>query len=243
MDRFPAQFSDLLSARGRRILDRREPGLDTGLGDPARPFLAIDRALARRAASCAFSLLDRHFARLMTPLSAAIPPESITGQTRDHEERLRKTVRVKTAYLQRRGSRAFGAAERTGLIAMLRSQSFHAFAEALAGRRLAPLCGQQLLRYGAGDYAGPHTDHLPENPRARDGYIDIHLGFSHPDVAHHYLVHARAGHFTKMVDIAMAGGITAYRLPFWHYTTPLLAKPGREKTARRWVVLGSFYFA
>jgi hypothetical protein len=39
------------------------------------------------------------------------------------------------------------------------------------------------------------------------------------------------------------GGITAYRLPFWHYTTPLLAKRGREDAARRWVVLGTFRFA
>jgi hypothetical protein len=31
-----------------------------------------------------------------------------------------------------------------------------------------------------------------------------------------------------------------YRLPFWHYTTPLAAKPGAEATARRWVLLGTF---
>jgi hypothetical protein len=39
------------------------------------------------------------------------------------------------------------------------------------------------------------------------------------------------------------GGITAYRLPFWHYATPLVAKPGREREARRWVLLGTFLFA
>jgi hypothetical protein len=31
-----------------------------------------------------------------------------------------------------------------------------------------------------------------------------------------------------------------YRLPFWHYTTPLVAKPGAEDAARRWVLLGTF---
>jgi hypothetical protein len=46
-----------------------------------------------------------------------------------------------------------------------------------------------------------------------------------------------------MVDVNTPGGITVYRLPFWHYTTPLTARPGREKAARRWVVLGTFLFA
>jgi hypothetical protein len=31
-----------------------------------------------------------------------------------------------------------------------------------------------------------------------------------------------------------------YRLPFWHYTTPLIAKRGQEARARRWLLLGSF---
>ena len=43
--------------------------------------------------------------------------------------------------------------------------------------------------------------------------------------------------------MATAGGITAYRLPLWHYTTPLVAKaraaPG---TARRWLLLGTFLY-
>ncbi len=36
------------------------------------------------------------------------------------------------------------------------------------------------------------------------------------------------------------GGVTCYRLPFWHYTTPMVAKRGREEQARRWVLLGTF---
>jgi hypothetical protein len=31
-----------------------------------------------------------------------------------------------------------------------------------------------------------------------------------------------------------------YRLPFWHYTTPLVGRPGKEDAARRWVLLGTF---
>jgi hypothetical protein len=43
-----------------------------------------------------------------------------------------------------------------------------------------------------------------------------------------------------MVNVAEPGGIAVYRLPFWHYTTPLRAKRGKEALARRWVILGTF---
>jgi len=37
--------------------------------------------------------------------------------------------------------------------------------------------------------------------------------------------------------------VSAYRLPFWHYVTPLVAAPGRAREARRWVLLGTFLYA
>jgi hypothetical protein len=61
-------------------------------------------------------------------------------------------------------------------------------------------------------------------------------------VAHQYLVYARSGHFSETVPVHETGCVTVYRLPFWHYTTPLAAKPGREKDAARWVLLGTFLF-
>jgi hypothetical protein len=100
-----------------------------------------------------------------------------------------------------------------------------------------------VLCYGAGDYAGPHTDHHPEDARAAGGYIDFHVSFGSPAVAHQYLVYVQGGHFSEMVDVNTPGVITVYRLPFWHYTTPLMARPGRAATARRWVVLGTFLYA
>src|SRR5204862_1125923 len=117
------------------------------------------------------------------------------------------------------------AARRLGLAAMLRSPSFRAFAEALAGARLAAGWGLQVLRYGPGDYAGPHTDHHPENPRARRGYIDLHLSLCSPGVEHQWLVYSRAGHFSEIASVAGRATVTAYRLPFWHYT--------RRSSARR----------
>ena len=48
-------------------------------------------------------------------------------------------------------------------------------------------------------------------------------------------------HFSR-IETAGPGRITAYRLPLWHYTTPLLARRGREAEARRWVLLGTFLY-
>lgn len=239
MDRFPAEFADLLTREGRRILEGR-----TAIRVDARaPFVAIANALDRDKAAAAWRLLDRALGPHLVRLARAIPPESITRQTRNYEERLPKTVRARTAYFERRGSKAWQAAERIGLIAMTGSASFRAFAEAVAGRALDGDGGRQVLCYGPGDYAGPHTDHHPENPDAAAGYIDMHLSFAGPGVARQSLVYARDGHFSEEVSVATAGGITVYRLPFWHYTTPLQAKPRGAATARRWVVLGTFLFA
>lgn len=92
----------------------------------------------------------------------------------------------------------------------------------------------------AGDYSGPHNDHHPEEPEAREGYVDMHVSLTLPGVDHQYLIYAQDGHFTQMAPVSTVGGITVYRLPFWHYTTPLLARKGKEETSRRWVLLGTF---
>lgn len=243
MNRFPADFADLLTAKGRRILDGRDAALRGALLDPERYFVALRGAIDPAKARAAHALLDRRMLEMLRPLAAAIPPGSIANQTRNYQERLPKTARARTAFLERRTGAAWEAAERIGLIAMMRSDSFRGFAEAVAGRALDAKFGQQVLCYGPGDYAGPHTDHHPEDPRAAGGYIDLHVSFGSPRAAQQYLVYARDGHFSEMVDVNIAGGITVYRLPFWHYTTPLTPRAGQARSARRWVVLGTFLFS
>jgi hypothetical protein len=241
MQRFPREFADLLNHRGRRMLEGRVPAAAGAL--ERANFTALTSAVDAGKARGALRLLEAHVAPHLIRLDQGIPPESITGQTRNHQERLIKTVRVGTAYLERRGARAWQAAERIGLVAMTGSETWHRFAEMLAGRALDRTSGRQVLCYGPGDYAGPHTDHHPEDARARGGYVDMHLTLAGPGVAHQWLVYAEGGHFRHMLHVNTAGGITAYRLPFWHYTTPLVAKPGRERAAHRWVVLGTFRYA
>jgi hypothetical protein len=236
MRRLPEEFEELLSRRGRAVLAGRAAAR---LGDDVR-FLAEEGLLDRARARAVRDLLDRTLREVMRPMEDPIPEWTITGMEHDYGELLPKTVRVKTATFSSRRSRAFQRAGDIGLHRMLRSASYAAFAEALAGRRLAAGHGTQVLCYGSGDYAGPHNDHHPEDPAARGGYTDVHLTFCTDAVARQTLVAAKAGHFTETYDVATVGGVTAYRLPFWHYVNPLEARRGRARDARRWVVLGTF---
>ena len=70
----------------------------------------------------------------------------------------------------------------------------------------------------------------------------MHLTLASPEVEHQWLVYARRGHLSEIRSVNTNGGITLYRLPFWHYTTPLAARAGQEARARRWVLLGTFLF-
>jgi hypothetical protein len=242
MDRFPDEFEDLLTAAGRRLLVGRSP-LTGILANPRQRFLAQTGLVDQRQARAAVHLLDHALYDLLSPVEQPIPPESIWEMTADYSEQLPKTARLKTAFLERRRERAFQRAEEIGLVGLLRSESFAAFAAALAGRALKRHWGIQVLCYGPGDYAGPHNDHHPEEPAARGGYLDLHVSLSGRGVAHQWLVYAVQGHFSRIADVATAGGITAYRLPLWHYTTPLAAKDGAvPEAARRWVLLGTFLF-
>lgn len=235
----PGEFEDLLNAAGRRVLAGSH-ALCGALADPRTRFLAradlLDRAKAERLRRA----LERSLADRLERMEQPIPPETISGMRRDYGELLPKTSRASTIYFESRREPGVKQAERIGLVRMMRSASFRAFAEALAGRKLASGWGLQVLRYGPGDYAGPHNDHHPENKDARGGYIDLHLSLCSPGVAHQWLVYSRAGHFSEIASVAKPASVTAYRLPFWHYTTPLVPRPGREGS--RWVLLGTFLY-
>jgi hypothetical protein len=185
-------------------------------------------------------LLDDNLYQTLQIEQSGIPPESITDMEENYTETLPKTMRVKTAFFRRKSARSYRWAEKIGLLTMMRSESFALFAEAMTGLKLDRDYGIQVSCYEHGDYAGPHNDHHPESEYLKDGFVDFHVMFTNKAVAHHYLVYEEKGHFSKIVNINTQGGISVYRLPFWHYTTPLAGKPQREGEARRWLLLGTF---
>ncbi|HEY6984050.1 hypothetical protein [Reyranella sp.] len=234
----PTEFEDLLNRNGRKVLTGTH-ALCGSLADPRTRFVIADDLLDRARIARLRTTLEQQLSETLEPLAKPIPPESIWDMRRDYAELLPKTARARTIFFESRRERGVKMADRIGLLRLMRSQSFRAFAEALAGRKLASGWGLQVLRYGSGDYSGPHNDHHPENKRAARGYIDLHVGLCAPGVAHQWLVYSRAGHFSEIVSVTAPATVTAYRLPFWHYTTPLVGKPG----AGRWVLLGTFLFA
>ena len=240
MRSFPPEFADLLSPHGLRILTGKsstECGLFSRSG---RYFANFSNLIRPEIASACMQILDEHLYDSLSIEQSRIPPESITEMEENYSEMLPKTIRIKTAFFRRRTARSYRAAEKIGLLRMMRSESFSLFAETLTGLKLDRELGVQVTCYEPGHYAGPHNDHHPEDESYKDGFIDFHVMFRNDAVAHQYLVYEEKGHFSKIVSINVQGGVSVYRLPFWHYTTPLAAKPGREKEARRWLLLGTF---
>jgi len=236
-------FRDALTPAGHRIAEGRDRTVGGALADPRQRFLSLGGVVRPEAALRIMGALDRHVFDVLPEVSHPIAEAAIRNARKNYVEKLDKTMHWKTSLMQNMRSKAALAARRAGIVDLLKSDHFHAFAQALAGRRLRRPWGIQVSCYRHGDYSGPHTDHHPEDKRARDGYVDIHISLANDAVAHQYLVYEHDGHFSESVAVATLGGVTAYRLPFWHYTTPLIAKPGREAEARRWLLLGTFLYA
>jgi hypothetical protein len=242
MDRFPSEFAELLNRRGQRLL-ANPPRLDVFTNKRATPIVVFDGLIDDRVARVCIELLDKAVYPVIRRMETRIPREWIASMRKNYSESLKKTMRVKTATLNSRKSLALDAAREVGLAQMMRSQSFRAFAEAVVGMPVERRrWGRQVICYEQGDYSGPHNDHHPESAEARNGFVDLHIMFSNDAVRSQWLVYEERGFLSASHEVSGRSGIAVYRLPFWHYTTPLVAKPGRESAARRWLLLGSFDF-
>jgi hypothetical protein len=205
------------------------------------PIALLDGLIDDDVARASMKLLDEAVYPVLRRMHTPIPREALTGMTENYSEALRKTVRVKTATFNSPRSQALGVMREIGLAQMMTSRSFFQFAEGLAGKTLdGGHWGRQVICYEPGDYSGPHNDHHPTRDEAKHGFIDLHIMFSNDAVASQWLVYEEKGFLSQSRDVGGTSGVAIYRLPFWHYTTPLVARKGREKEARRWLLLGSF---
>jgi len=242
MDRFPAEMEDLLNRRGRRLL-ADPPQLETLIAGRRTPIVFFKDVIDADVARDCIRLLDEGLYPRLRRMHYPIPDEALTGLKENYTEALPKTMRVRTATFSSRASRVLAAARQIGLADMMASKSFLRLAQAVTSAPLARKdWGRQAICYEAGDYSGPHNDHHPENDGERNGFIDVHVMFSNQAVAQQLLVYEDRRYLSAAQDVAGAAGIAIYRLPFWHYTTPLIARPGQEATARRWLLLGSFSY-
>ena len=230
---FPHEFEALLSAEGRRVLDGTHPAI----GALARGgFLAAPGLLDAAQLDGLTALLAETFSDLLVDIERALPAANLSQVS--FEDTLPKVGRMQSVPFE--GPEGFIARKLSKLIGlhqMLESPSYHRFCEALTGARLEPLGNAQVLVNRPGDYAGPHTDHHPQEPQLVDGYVDVHLTFCTAGVRQQFIVYQRDGHLSAIEPIGVAGTVTAYRLPLWHYTTPLVTDSPAD---RRWLVLSTF---
>ena len=236
MNRFPEQFEALLSPVGREVLAGTHPASGALLKEG---FFAAQGLLEPTLLAGCRELIAKTFEPTLIEISRPVP--SPTSSTESYEDTLPKVGRmlsVPVDGLDRFVSQRL--AREIGLLQLLESESFRRFSEVLAGVPLGPLSAAQVLCNRPGDYAGPHTDHHPNEPGARDGYVDVHFTLTTPGVREQFIVYQRDGHLSAIAPIAIDGTVTAYRLPLWHYTTPLQTRAASD---RRWLVLGSFHFA
>lgn len=240
MDRFPAELDALLTVRGRRLLND-PPQLEALIAKKKSPLVVLENVIDDGVARECIRLLDEAMFPVLRRMYVPIPREALTGMKRNYTERLSKTVRVRTTTFNARKSNALDAAKACGLAQMMASKSFLRAAQSVTAPPLrSDWWARQVICYEPGDYSGPHNDHHPERKEARNGFLDLHIMFSNDDVASQSLIYEERGYLSAVHEVSSRAAIAIYRLPFWHYTTPLVARPGREASARRWLLLGSF---
>lgn len=240
MDRFPTELDDLLTPAGRRLL-ADPPQLEALIAQKRSPIVVLENVIADGVARECIRLLDEAMYPALRRMYYPIPKNALKGMKHNYSERLPKTVRVRTATINSGRSKALDAARECGLAQMMFSKSFRNLAQSVTKPPLREdWWARQVICYDTGDYSGPHNDHHPERPEAKNGFIDLHIMFSNDDVASQSLVYEDRGYLSAVHEVSSRAAIAIYRLPFWHYTTPLMARRGREATARRWLLLGSF---
>jgi hypothetical protein len=185
-------------------------------------------------------LLNLHVYPTLRPFYDPIPKEATSKMRENYSERLPKTMRCKTTLLAGKRNKAWHIVDSLGIIELLKSEKLRVLGEQVTGRKLERDPGVQILCYEPGDFSGPHNDHHPEEKHLRDGYVDIHIALSEPNVKSQLLVYEKMpGLLNAVEDVGHGSIILVYQLPFWHYVTPLISR--REGLrARRWLLLASF---
>jgi hypothetical protein len=239
MKKFPEEFSDLLNKKGQHILSGKYK-TDKFKSKKNTPVDVLSEVIDEKAATDCIRILQKNFYPLLRPIASRIDPEELINMKKNYSEKLAKNLRMKTLEIGGKNSRSFESAAACGLYQMMHSASLQKFGEMVAGEPFGVAQNNQIICYESGDYVSPHNDHHPEFPSVKDGFFDIHIMFSNAAVQHQLLVYENNGYLNGYYNIAVPVAIAVYKLPFWHYTTPLVPKQKKESTAQRWLLLRSF---
>ena len=113
MDRFPAEFEDLLNRRGRRLI-ADAPQLESLMARRQTPIVFLEDVIDRGVAKECIRLLDESMYPRLRRMHTPIPREALTRMKRNYTDTLPKTVRVRTAMFNGGRSKALETAEERG---------------------------------------------------------------------------------------------------------------------------------
>jgi hypothetical protein len=198
--------------------------------------------IARSLIEMSEILLERRVNPYLREISAGVEYSDILRQRRNFQEALPKIMKIRTSYLGNRTTGAYKALEGCGAMKILSNPWARRIASSILNQKIGPRCGVQVIRYGPGDYIGPHNDYQPEDVNLRHGYIDVHFSLSGHSAKSQQLVYENRGHLNRTIECADKAFVTVYRLPFWHHVTPMVARQNIKKggSAVRWVFIQSF---
>ena len=233
---FPKEFSDLLNKKGLLIL----AGNADGQRD--KRIAVVQNIIRSEYVEVLVKEMEQQLYPLLKNYYAPIPEDLIRKMRKNYSEKLGKSMKMKSAEMNAKNSLAYKKGVEMGLVAMLNSQSYKRMGEELLGAKFGESNGNQVICYRHGDYVSPHNDHHPEDANSRKGYFDIQFMLSNKYVKYQWLVYEKNGFLNSMADISTPSGISVYRLPFWHYTTPMISHQGKQQEARRWLLLHSFEY-
>ena len=253
MNTWPAEFSDLLTDEARALLDAPAPLEQFRMDNGETPYVNLREVMKPDARAGGLALLESRWPimqghREENPLRPAdqCAPE-LDYASCPYNSRLYHMFCPIASDDGDDDFRRFFA--ESGLLAMCRSDSMRRFAEAITGYRLHQnqRSGVLVICYGANDYLSLHNDvKWPMQAGWVDSaepiaYVDLHLSFATDATEQQYLVIQQGAFCNRIMGGKPVNGtVSVYRLPFWHYATPLIARPGQEDACRRWIVMANY---
>jgi len=250
---WPDEFSDLLDEPGRRLLEAPPALPQFEMDNRQTPYVALPGLMRPAAAEAGLERLESRWPIMQRHREEnPLRPEDQARADLDYAScpYHSRLYHIYCPVSAEEGDADFsGFFLDSGLLRMCRSGSMRRFAEAISGYRLTQnqRSGVLVICFGAYDYLSAHNDvKWPQqagwvSEAESVAYLDLHLSFCTSAVEQQYLLVQNGAFLNTMLGGKPAnGGISLYRLPFWHQNTPLIPAPGRESEARRWLVMVNY---
>ena len=256
MSKIPTQFADILTPEAKAFLTTR----NSSVFEPGAGGYAKINAITPHYSTLFFNTINDvvgpHLRNVLHKMpnspkkmhdykflwdSAPIPWQSHTcymdfADIKGNREELPDLSPLKSI--------AYTQVKESGLFDIFQSESwfewFHNFIGADADQFEDQNKSIQFSKYTQGDNIGLHNDYYGTTKKVK-WFLDVHISFVNKWVDHQYMLFGKDT-LNNEVSVAANGSIGIYRLPLWHFVTPLIGKVGHENEAARWLIILDRYY-